>query len=113
MHSPRRLSLAGRPLRFSRSCAQIDSAVPFSLDTSAFLKLVVAGLAGAAGGGDASNRGLARARARGFAGCIAPLDALHLAAALEMGEDLRGVVTYDDRLIEASRTAGVEVMSPT
>ena len=51
------------------------------------------------------------------AGHLAPhslrsLDALHLATALEMGNDLEGIVTYDDRLIAASRDASLVVVSP-
>jgi predicted nucleic acid-binding protein len=41
------------------------------------------------------------------------LDAIHLAAALSLGEDLAGIVTYDDRLAEAARTRGVPVVSPS
>ena len=40
------------------------------------------------------------------------LDALHLAAAAESGPGLQGIVTYDDRLAEAARAAGVPVVSP-
>ena len=40
------------------------------------------------------------------------LDALHLATALEMGNDLEGIVSYDDRLIAASRDASLVVVSP-
>ena len=40
------------------------------------------------------------------------LDALHLAAAMESGPDLLGIVTYDDRLSEAARAIGVQVVSP-
>jgi len=51
------------------------------------------------------------------AGHLAPhslrsLDALHLATALEMGDDLTAMVTYDERLITASREASVAVVSP-
>ena len=51
------------------------------------------------------------------AGHLAPhslrsLDALHLATALEMGNDLEGIVSYDDRLIAASRDASLVVVSP-
>lgn len=51
------------------------------------------------------------------AGHLAPhslrsLDALHLATALEMGDDLEGFVTYDERLITASRDASLVVLSP-
>jgi hypothetical protein len=40
------------------------------------------------------------------------LDAVHLAAALSLGDDLDGVVTYDDRLAEAARGNGVAVVAP-
>lgn len=40
------------------------------------------------------------------------LDALHLAAALELGDELDGIVTYDDRLTEAAALHGVEVVAP-
>lgn len=40
------------------------------------------------------------------------LDALHLAAALDLGDDLDGLVTYDDRLAEAARANGVVVLAP-
>lgn len=39
-------------------------------------------------------------------------DAVHLAAALELGDDLTGVVTYDDRLAEAARAHGITVTAP-
>lgn len=40
------------------------------------------------------------------------LDSIHLAAALDLGDDLDGLVTYDDRLAEASAANGVTVMTP-
>ena len=40
------------------------------------------------------------------------LDALHLAAALDLGDDLDGLVTYDDRLAEAAELNGVPVVTP-
>src|SRR5262245_16507914 len=40
------------------------------------------------------------------------LDGLHLAAALELGDDLGGIVTYDDRLATAARYHGIEVIAP-
>ena len=40
------------------------------------------------------------------------LDALHLAAALELGDDLEGVVTYDRRLAGASRALGIRAVAP-
>jgi predicted nucleic acid-binding protein len=41
------------------------------------------------------------------------LDALHVAAALELGDDLGGLVTYDTRMIEAAQAAGIAVITPT
>lgn len=40
------------------------------------------------------------------------LDAIHLVAALELGDDLAGIVTYDQRLAEAARLHGVTVAAP-
>ena len=40
------------------------------------------------------------------------LDALHLAAALDLGDDLHGLVTYDDRLADAAMANGVLVVAP-
>jgi predicted nucleic acid-binding protein len=41
------------------------------------------------------------------------LDALHLAAALELGDDLQGLVTYDARMIEGAQAASLVVVTPT
>lgn len=41
------------------------------------------------------------------------LDALHLAVALGLGNELEGVSTYDDRLASASKLYGVKVIAPT
>jgi predicted nucleic acid-binding protein len=40
------------------------------------------------------------------------LDALHLATALELGDDLQGVVTYDARMIEGAEAASIAVITP-
>ncbi len=40
------------------------------------------------------------------------LDALHLAAALEVGDELEAIVAYDDRLSEAARRYGIPVVAP-
>ena len=40
------------------------------------------------------------------------LDAVHLAAALALGDDLEGLVTYDERLAAAARGNGVDVLAP-
>jgi predicted nucleic acid-binding protein len=41
------------------------------------------------------------------------LDAIHLAAALVLGDDLEGMVTYDDRLAAAAVANGIVVVAPT
>ncbi|NLB47108.1 MAG: type II toxin-antitoxin system VapC family toxin [Microbacteriaceae bacterium] len=51
------------------------------------------------------------------AGLIAPmelrtLDAIHLSAARLLGEQLDGMLCYDDRLSEAAEYAGIRVFSP-
>lgn len=40
------------------------------------------------------------------------LDAIHLAAALQLDDDLAGIVTYDERLADAARSHGIEVVAP-
>ena len=40
------------------------------------------------------------------------LDALHLATALELGEELGGLVTYDSRMAAAAKALDVPVLSP-
>ena len=40
------------------------------------------------------------------------LDAIHLASALALGSELGAVVTYDTRLADAARAAGLEVIAP-
>jgi predicted nucleic acid-binding protein len=54
---------------------------------------------------------LARAAALPPAG-LRSLDAIHLATALALGVELDGIVTYDDRLADAARMAGVTVYTP-
>jgi predicted nucleic acid-binding protein len=41
------------------------------------------------------------------------LDAIHLAAALVLGDDLEGMVTYDDRLADAAVANGIAVIAPS
>jgi len=41
------------------------------------------------------------------------LDSLHLAVALELGDELEGLVTYDRRLADAADALGIKVFSPT
>ena len=40
------------------------------------------------------------------------LDAVHLAAALELGDELDAIVTYDDRMAAAARALGIAVVAP-
>lgn len=52
------------------------------------------------------------------AGRLAPaslrsLDAIHVAAALMLGDELDGIVCYDDRLASAARHNGVVVVAPS
>ena len=43
---------------------------------------------------------------------IRSLDAIHLASALALAEELEGIVTYDVRLQEAALAAGLAVVAP-
>jgi len=40
------------------------------------------------------------------------LDSLHLATALEIGDELEGLVTYDRRLAEGAQALGISVVAP-
>lgn len=40
------------------------------------------------------------------------LDALHLATALELRDELGGLVTYDARMAAAAETLGLEILAP-
>ncbi|MEA2439640.1 MAG: uncharacterized protein QOH76_1064 [Thermoleophilaceae bacterium] len=40
------------------------------------------------------------------------LDAIHLAAALDVEEEIEAFVSYDERQVEAARFAGLPVLSP-
>lgn len=40
------------------------------------------------------------------------LDAVHLAAALDLGDELEGIVTYDERLSAAAALHGITVIAP-
>lgn len=46
-------------------------------------------------------------------GLLGSLDAIHLAAALELGDELAAVVTYDDRMARAATALGFVVASPS
>lgn len=41
------------------------------------------------------------------------LDAIHLASALDLGDDLEGIVTYDERLAAAAAANGIRVFAPS
>src|SRR5689334_17493186 len=43
---------------------------------------------------------------------VRSLDAIHLASALELGDELDELATYDARLAEAARYYGITVVSP-
>ena len=40
------------------------------------------------------------------------LDAIHLATALAIGDDLEAIVTYDERMIDAARLMGLPTATP-
>lgn len=40
------------------------------------------------------------------------LDAIHIASALDLGDDLEGLVTYDGRLADAAAMNGIAVVTP-
>lgn len=40
------------------------------------------------------------------------LDSLHMAAALEVGDDLQALITYDRQLAEGAGALGIEVFAP-
>ncbi len=41
------------------------------------------------------------------------LDAVHLASALTLGDELEGLVAYDERLATAAASLGIPVVAPT
>lgn len=45
-------------------------------------------------------------------GVLRSLDAIHLASALSMGSELDALITYDVRLADAARAAGLTVVTP-
>ncbi len=40
------------------------------------------------------------------------LDAIHLATALAVGDDLEAIVTYDERMVDAARLIGLPTATP-
>jgi hypothetical protein len=55
---------------------------------------------------------MARAAALAEPPALRTLDAIHLASALAIADDLRAVVAYDARLADAARRAGLTVVAP-
>lgn len=56
-------------------------------------------------------------RILGAAGVLRPpelrsLDAIHLATASELGDDLSALVTYDDRMVTAAKQLGYRIVQP-
>ena len=47
------------------------------------------------------------------ASILRSLDALHLASALDLGDDLEGIATYDPRLANGARHYGLLVATPS
>jgi predicted nucleic acid-binding protein len=45
-------------------------------------------------------------------GVLRTLDAIHVATALAIGDDLETIVTYDSRMLEAARMMGLSVTTP-
>ena len=56
--------------------------------------------------------GILRGAAELAPASLRSLDAIHLATAISLGDDLTAVVAYDDRLIAAARRNGLSVRSP-
>jgi uncharacterized protein len=46
-------------------------------------------------------------------GPLRSLDAIHLAAALELGDELEAVVTYDTRMARAAEALGLRALAPS
>lgn len=40
------------------------------------------------------------------------LDAIHLATAMAVGDDLEAIVTYDERMVEAAKLLGLSTVTP-
>jgi uncharacterized protein len=45
-------------------------------------------------------------------GALRTLDAIHVATALAIGDDLAEFVTYDERMVEAARSLGLPTIAP-
>ncbi len=53
-----------------------------------------------------------KAAARLEPGSLRALDAIHLATALSLGDQLSGMAVYDTRLTEAAKAGGLKVLAP-
>ena len=58
------------------------------------------------------DEGIMRSAARLSPAGLRTLDAIHLASALSLADDVAALVTYDARLAEAAATAGLQVRAP-
>ena len=85
-----RTTRRGAPDQMRRARAVLDSITILSLPTGAFERA-----------------------AETEPSILRSLDAIHLAAAVGLGDELDGIVTYDDRLSEAAALHGVAVISPS
>jgi predicted nucleic acid-binding protein len=56
--------------------------------------------------------GILRAAGRMGPALLRSLDAVHLASAQALGADLGGIVTYNNRVADAARAAGIPVFQP-
>lgn len=56
--------------------------------------------------------GIIRSASRQLPTTLRTLDAIHLATAVSLVPDVAALVTYDERLAEAARGAGLEVRAP-
>jgi predicted nucleic acid-binding protein len=59
------------------------------------------------------DRAILRAAAALGPTSLRSLDAIHLATAMSLGQDLAGIITYDQRLGEAALSADLAVWAPT
>jgi len=55
---------------------------------------------------------MVRDAAANVSGAVRSLDAIHVASATLLGSELTGLVTYDRRMAEAARQAGLPVAMP-
>ena len=56
--------------------------------------------------------GVLRSAARLASPQLRTLDAIHLASALQLGDDVGSLVSYDERMLDAARDLGLSVASP-